>query len=214
MELFNYSDWATCGLGSSVTWEEDSHSRRRLDLPDSVTEEQIVAMVPPEQREMFLKREMSFRNLSEHTATLIERHPDRLVLEIRTSVPGRPEGVTLQEVLYSVPPPEPDSQVISHKEWESEDGTGGSATVTKLSWDSLFKDAAVTEGEETIDVAGRPMACRWTEKSVQTPTGLLQQKTWRSDDIPGGWARCSMRMEGPVDSGTSLATVRSFQRKA
>ena len=218
MSEFNYSDWATCGVGSSVTWEEDSSSRRRLtDLPESLTAEQLEMMtrqLPPEQREMILKREMSHRMLTEHRATLVERHPDRLVVEIRTTIQGRPEGFALQEVLPAVPPPpEPHSQVILHREWEDENG-GGSTTVTKQSWDDLFKDAPTTEGEETIDVAGRPMACRWTEKAAQTPPGLLQIRTWRNDDLPGGCARFSLRLEGPVTSQTILTKVVSFDRKA
>src|SRR4030095_3290356 len=126
----------------SVTWVDDSFSRRRLtDLPESLTVEQLEMMagvVPSEQREMILKREMSHRMLLEHRAMLVERHPDRLVVEIRTTIQGRPEGFTLQEVLHAVPPPpEPHGPTISHREWEDENGSG-SATVIKEFWDDLF----------------------------------------------------------------------------
>lgn len=215
MSQFEFSAWATCGVGSSVSWEEESFTRKQLiDLPESLTAEQleiIAQTLPPEQREMIPKREMSFRILRQCRATLVERHPDSLVVEVRSSVPGHEEGFTLQEVLHAVPPPpEPEVRVVSH--WEDEDGSG-SATVVKRSWDDLFGEGTTTEGEETIDVAGRPMTCRWTERSARTPEGLLHNKTWRCAELPGGIARFSFRMEGPRDQQTLDTRIVSFERK-
>jgi len=216
MSQFNYSDWDACGVGSSVTWEEDSHNRRRIDLPELPPEQEamLARMVPPDQREMLLNREMSIRGQSEHRAILVERHPDRLVVEIRTrvTVQGRRQEFTRRDILHSTPQPaESDVQVVvSHG--ESADGNE-SATVEKHSWADLFKGTPTVEGDETIEVTGKPMRCRWSEQSAQTPAGLFQVRTWRCEEIPGGIARWSLRLEGPNDLQTIETKILSYDRK-
>jgi len=215
--MFDYDGWASFGIGSSVTWEEDSHSRRRMPpLPEPLTAEQkekMASILPPEQVEMILKGEMSIRILSENRATLVERHPDRLVLEIRTRVTtqGHRQESTHREELHAVPPPAaPDVLVVSS--WESEDGSE-SGTVEKHSWSDLFKGAPTVEGDETIEVMGMPMRCRWSEQSAPTPVGLFQVRTWRCNEIPGGIVRVSLRMEGAGEQKSSDTRVLSYDRK-
>jgi hypothetical protein len=199
-----------------VTWEDESFSRRRLDLPEMTAEqtEMLLSTVPAEQREMFRKGEMTFEIRTRHQATLVERHADRIVLEIatRASGPGVDQKFTRREVIPAVPPP-PRSGIQEISHWEEEDGSG-SATVVKQSFDDIFKGVIPTEGEETIEVAGRSMACRWIERVTDTPMGRFQVKFWRSPEIPGGIARASMRTDGPMEKQTGETKIVSFERKA
>ena len=47
-----------------------------------------------------------------------------------------------------------------------EDEDGGSAVVVEQSWDDLFQGVPATEGDDTIEVAGRRMACTLRTASI------------------------------------------------
>jgi hypothetical protein len=215
MYEFDFSGWAAFGVGSFVLWEEESFTQRHRDLFQELTpeeREEMMRQATPEEAELLAgMSEMSIRINSEQRATLIERHPDRLVVETwsRTTRQGRRNEFTSREILLAHPPPEPEVQVISR--WE--DGKGNSAVVEKRSWSNLTQGKPALEGDETIEVAGRPTLCRWSDRSVQLPMGALQIRTWRCDDIPGGIARYTMRMDRPDQLQTVQSRIVKFERK-
>ena len=205
--MCDFAGWASCGVGSSVTWEDHTVSHRHLAVPEPLAD------ATPEQLEMLDRfRVMSFEMTSLHHAILVERTPDRVVVDVTSQPwgPGLDQKFTRREVLPAVPPPEPATREISHVE----DEDGGSAVVVKQSWDDLFRGVPATEGDERIDVAGRAMACRWNERAIDGPTGRFQVKFWRCADIPGGIARSSVRMEGPMEQQTVDTKIIALERKA
>lgn len=65
------------------------------------------------------------------------------------------------------------------------------------------------EGEETIDVGGKPIKCKTFETTVKAGDMTTRSKTWTSDDLPGTTARMESRTEGKVgeQAFVSVSTV-------
>lgn len=74
------------------------------------------------------------------------------------------------------------------------------------------EDATESTGEETLQVAGQDVPCRWELKSYRNGPHRISLKTWHSDRIPGGVARFESRVEGMPEQD-STTTVVSFLKK-
>jgi hypothetical protein len=72
----------------------------------------------------------------------------------------------------------------------------------------------VTEGSETIDVAGKKVACKTFESTTEMMGMKSWSKTWLTKDIPGGMAKQESKTEGKagdmVISSKSTSTVTKF----
>lgn len=71
----------------------------------------------------------------------------------------------------------------------------------------------VAEGEETLEIAGRKILCRWRRVAVREDGGVrTESATWTSDQIPGGLARSEVRVDGDPPQSWSTEVV-SFVKK-
>jgi hypothetical protein len=179
----SYPHWAKCGLGSTVTTED-------------------VKEIAP-----------GMRMISTTSMTLAAVEKDKVVIDmvVRNHVEGGPVDFPPTETLQEVGiPAEPETRLgpeVSSTSVVESDGSWGMAEVTSVPW-----GAGIEEGEETIVVAGREIACRWIRRSLEVGGLRLTLKTWLSEEIPGGLARSEARMEGsPAQDSTTV--VVSFLKK-
>lgn len=73
-------------------------------------------------------------------------------------------------------------------------------------------EAAPREGQETLEVAGKPLKCRWVEKAFTLDGKTTVTKTWSSGEVPGGLVRKDVRNEGEPDLQLRL-TILEYLRK-
>jgi len=120
-------------------------------------------------------------------AKLIEGSDDKVVLElaITTTVAGAemkrdPEQVTVRSRIR-------ETQLTAE---------GGKFTKS-------------AEGEETIEVLGRKMKCRWIEGKVEKDNLKGKGKTWFHPDIVGGVAKSTFKIEEPIQATAETAVVET-----
>jgi hypothetical protein len=72
----------------------------------------------------------------------------------------------------------------------------------------------VTEGSETIEVAGKKVACKTIESTGDMMGMKHWSKTWYTNEIPGGWAKQETKSEGKAGgmdiSSKNTSTVTKF----
>ena len=185
MSASDYRGWADCGPGSTVTTED------------------VKIMAP------------GIRMISTTFMTLSALDADKATVDmvVRNRVDGGPFSMPPTEVLQEIEIPAATSPATSgHRSepFSNDDGTSGTA---ESAWMSLSEDApAEAEGEETLQVAGQELRCRWVLRTLRVPASAIRIKTWYSDRIPGGIARIESRVEGQPEQG-STTTVVSFLKK-
>jgi hypothetical protein len=181
---FEYPRWANCGIGSFVVTENVTEMKRDL---------------------------ASFRNVMETRTTVVELGPGSVTveMEIKSSVGEQSFDSRSTRVILAKVKPEPPAKPKLKKARAVKKGEG-SATVTKMSWDELFKDKPWTEGEETVDVAGQSLPCRRMENGGTFDAQDIRLIYWLSDRIPGGIAKYEFKL-GPGSVGTTMVT--SFEKK-
>jgi uncharacterized Zn-binding protein involved in type VI secretion len=76
----------------------------------------------------------------------------------------------------------------------------------------------VKEGEETIEVTGKKVACKTHEMTMDISGMKTWSKTWLTKEIPGGMAKMESKTDGKVGemtiSSTSKTTVTKFSTGA
>jgi hypothetical protein len=70
------------------------------------------------------------------------------------------------------------------------------------------------EGSETIEVAGKKVACKTLESVTEVSGMKTTSKTWLTKEIPGGWAKQTSKTEGKsgdfVVNNVNTSTVTKF----
>lgn len=155
------------------------------------------------------------RMVSTTSMTLSAIDPDKATVDmvVRNRIDGGPLSMPPTEVLQEIEiPAAPSPPTSGHRSgtFTRDDGTDGAA---ESAWMSLSEDApAEAEGEETLQIAGQEIPCRWMLRSLRSPVSGVSVKTWYSDRIPGGLARAETRFDGqPGQVWTT--TVVSFLKK-
>jgi hypothetical protein len=187
-----YRSWANCGLGSTVTTEETKE------------------MAP------------GIRMITTVAMTLCALDPEKAVLDmvVRNRIDGGafsfPPTEILQEVVIPAHPEPPEAEYSSSSE-SNEDGSWGIAEVSRVPF-----PPPSAEGDETLQIAGQSIPCRWTLGTNDVGGTRVTLKTWYSDRIPGGVARFETRIEGPAQTDphvhgpspqSSVSVVVSFLKK-
>ena len=138
--------------------------------------------------------------ISSTSMTLCAIHADKVVVDmvVRNRIEGGPVAFPPTEILQELeipaepPPPDPD--------------------LGPPPFPAPADDPSYGEGEETLTVGGRPIACRWTRRSVLQGGQRTTLQVWRSPQIPGGLARSVVRVEGDPPQQWSTEVV-SFLKK-
>jgi hypothetical protein len=74
------------------------------------------------------------------------------------------------------------------------------------------QDPTVKEGDETLVIDGKPIACHWIQRSAEEQGLSKTFKAWTSEQIPGGFVRFEARCEGDASRDVTSAVV-SFLKK-
>lgn len=64
------------------------------------------------------------------------------------------------------------------------------------------------KGEETLEIAGKKLACQWVEMEVETG-GKMKTKSWMSDEVPGR----VVKVETKGDNLESTMVLTGFEAK-
>lgn len=198
-----YAQWSNCGVGSTVTTENISEMTRDV---------------------------ASFRTVVHTRHTLVALDADKATVEIEVhdlhqSLEQvldrlRPLGVLDSEEFEEIKrglETKNTVEIPAHPEAEPEErriGGGGDDTegyeVTARSFDAIFKGETPKETDETLDVAGRSLACRRIDRSVMLHGAPFTITFWMSDQVPGGL----VRMESRMGSGeVTKISVIAFEKK-
>ncbi len=124
------------------------------------------------------------------TYTLTDRTPERVVVEsvVRMTVNGK--EVTM-----------PASRLVNLK-------SSGASAPGKVGASPPSKQAGlIGEGTETLPIAGRTIATRWTKVKARSETAENVIQTWSSDDVPGGLVKSVTTVPGSVAGVTMDLTA-------
>jgi hypothetical protein len=61
------------------------------------------------------------------------------------------------------------------------------------------------EGDEDVDVGGKPYKCHWIQTSTTSPAGKVIMKLWFAKEVPGGLVRSEVG--DPAEPETLIKTV-------
>lgn len=141
------------------------------------------------------------RNVTIHTSTL--KAIDDLQATVEVEIRGAVNGAALEtRQTLRIPAPldlgEPDAP-------PSED-----SALTMMSFADLFRNAPATEGTEVLEVAGKPLSCRWVERTATMHGQEIRAKFWLSPEVPGGVVKSEARMGA---GHVTKTTVTSFEKK-
>jgi len=155
-------------------------------LGSTVTREDVKEIAPG----------MRITSTTSMTLCALDAHKATLDMVVRNRVEGGPVPYppteTLQEIeIPAALPPDDDSEALLRPP---------------------AQEALVEEGEETLVVDGKPIACRWFRRSTAVQGLRMTLKAWTSEQIPGGSVRFEARCA--VDPSRDLTTaVVSFLKK-
>jgi hypothetical protein len=127
----------------------------------------------------------------EQTMTLKDVNPERVVIEVATSMSmmGQKMDQPAQTMEIKANEPAPASM------------TGKDTT------DQPKPDMTTKEGEETVTVAGKSVKCKVTETTMKQGDMTVHTKVWMSPEIPGMLVKMENKTEGSVASMTTTEIV-------
>lgn len=181
-----YSSWASCGLRSSVTKEEVKEMAPGIRMISTIS--------------------MTLCALDERKATID--------LVVRNRIEGTPAAIPESEVLQMIEIPatlQPASEEDDLSAGLLDDG-GGTAEVSIVRWPDPATDRSIQQGEETLQIAGRSVACRWLRREIDLQGRRMTLQVWMSEEIPGGFARGETRTDGDAPTH-SVSVVTTFEKK-
>jgi hypothetical protein len=180
-----YHHWANCGVGSSVTAEDVAVHTADLGAPMGT---------------------LTIRNVTITKTTLIARDASKATVEIHVAgaANGAPFEMKNTVDLPAGPAAEPD-QPRSERGGDADEGW----EVTMMTDEQLFKGATPKESEETLEVAGRQVACRRIERSTMLHGAPFSTTVWTSDQVPGG----VVQMEATMGNQVTKTRVTAFEKK-
>ena len=65
------------------------------------------------------------------------------------------------------------------------------------------------EGDETVELSGRKLACHWVKSNAERRGVILRVKTWYSGEVPGGIAKIEME-EAPLGEPMRFLRARTI----
>lgn len=71
-------------------------------------------------------------------------------------------------------------------------------------------DLEIEEGEETLTVGGKEIACTWVKSTVKMGGNTIVSKVWSSDAVPGSMVKMESTTGGPMKAVTTM-TVTEFK---
>jgi hypothetical protein len=144
------------------------------------------------------------RMISTTSMTLSALDADKATVDmvVRNRIEGGPASMPPTEVIQEIEIPATTPSLEPGLRSELESNAAGPS----------FEDPTEVGGEETLQVAGQDIPCRWELKSFRTGPNRVHLKTWYSDRIPGGVARFEGHVEGMPEQD-STTTVVSFLKK-
>jgi hypothetical protein len=67
---------------------------------------------------------------------------------------------------------------------------------------------ALAQGEETLEIAGKPFEATWYDQRSQTEAGPAITRSWIADDVPGRLLKAVTRLEQGKTSTTTIDLVK------
>ncbi|MBI4575159.1 MAG: hypothetical protein HY722_02735 [Planctomycetes bacterium] len=114
-------------------------------------------------------------------STLVRKTAEEITLKM--------EGKMVSPAAMDMPP----SEMKSPARIPAGGGSGGSANATKTG-----------EGDETLDVGGRSLACHWVETEILSDGSRTVTKVWTCDQVPGATVQSETR--GAAMTSTMMLT--------
>jgi len=107
---------------------------------------------------------------------------------------ARPEGASEQLTSYKLTQKTPDKIVIEQTDTDIEAGSETEHPSVKITYPATVSTpkpsnanvSGVKEGEEEIEVAGKPLKVHWVESTVKIGDETSSEKLWWTDAVPGG----------------------------
>ena len=65
-------------------------------------------------------------------------------------------------------------------------------------------DIETEQGEETLTVGGKEIACKWVKSTVKTGGNTILSKAWSSDAVPGGLVKMESTTKGTMTMETKM----------
>jgi hypothetical protein len=107
---------------------------------------------------------------------------------------ARPEGASEQLSTYKMIQKSPEKIVIEQTDTDIETGSEVEHPAAKISYSATVSGpkpananvSGVKEGEEEIEVAGKPIKCQTVESTIKIGDETSTNKLWWTDAVPGG----------------------------
>lgn len=107
---------------------------------------------------------------------------------------ARPEGAAEQLTTLKLAQKTPEKVVVEQTETDLEAGSETEHPAVKITYPATVSTpkpsnenvSGVKEGEEEIEVAGKPMKVHWVESTIKIGDETSINKLWWTDAVPGG----------------------------
>jgi hypothetical protein len=107
---------------------------------------------------------------------------------------ARPQGAAEQLTTYKLTQKTPEKIVIEQTDTDIEAGSETEHPAVKITYPATVSTpkpsnadvSEVKEGEEEIEVAGKPTKVHWVESTVKIGGETSMEKLWWTDAVPGG----------------------------
>jgi hypothetical protein len=136
---------------------------------------------------------------------------------------ARPEGAQEQLSTYTMLAKSPEKIVIQQTDTDIEAGSETEHPAVKISYPATVSTgkpsnanvSGVQEGEEEIDVAGKPMKVHWVASTLKIGDETSIDKLWWTDAVPGGTVKqVTTKKQGDKVFFERTTTLVSFKAAA
>jgi hypothetical protein len=136
---------------------------------------------------------------------------------------ARPEGAAEQLVTYKMMQKTPEKVVIEQTDTDLEAGSETEHPSVKITYPATVSTpkpsnanvSGVKEGDEEIEVAGKPMKVHWVESTVKIGDETSIDKLWWTDAVPGGTVKqVTTKKQGEKVFFERTSTLVSFKTGA
>src|SRR5580698_1487176 len=133
---------------------------------------------------------------------------------------ARPEGASEQLTSYKLTQKTPEKLVIEQTDTDIEAGSETEHPSVKITYPATVSTpkpsnanvSGVKEGEEEIEVAGKPMKVHWVESTVKIADETSIDKLWWTDAVPGGTVKqVTTKKQGDKVFFERTSTLVSFK---
>jgi hypothetical protein len=133
---------------------------------------------------------------------------------------ARPEGPSEQVSTYKLTVKSPEKIVIEQTDVEIEPGSEIEHPAAKITYPATVAGpkpananvSDVKEGEEEVEVAGKPIKCQTVESTIKIGGEISINKLWWSDTVPGGTVKqVTTKKQGDKVFFERTSTLVSFK---